>query len=97
MSRPQTSSQRNYPPDYVSIETLAYRLDCSVAEIEPLMRAGILPAPVLMAGMRRWDFGRVRDTIEQQNDRKSVKVGRNGQPTAESDPYLAGVDGGKTG
>ena len=96
MSRPFTSVQRQYPPDYVSIETLAYRLDCTVAEIEQLVRAGGLPAPVKILGLQRWDFDIVRATIETQNDRKMTKVGRNGQPTSETDPYLAGVERGTT-
>lgn len=90
------SGQRTYPPDYVSIETLAYRLDCSVADVETMLRNGGLPAPVQIAGLRRWDFGLVRATIDSQNARPA-RMGRNGQPTSQSDPYLAGVERGSTG
>ena len=38
------TSERPYPPDYVSAETLAYRLDCQVEAIEALMRKGALAA-----------------------------------------------------
>jgi hypothetical protein len=88
--------QRQYPPDYVSVETLAYRLDCSVGEIEEFVRRGALPLPVKILGLRRWDFEVVRITITAQNDGRRVKLGRNGQATAESDPYLAGVESGAT-
>jgi hypothetical protein len=91
------SLRRVYPPDYVSIETLAYRLDCSLVEVKLLLGAGALPAPATIGGLQRWDFGLVRATIESENARSSAKVGRNGQPTAAADPYLAGVESGKTG
>lgn len=96
MSTGTSSNHRSYPPDYVSVETLAYRLDCTVAEIEVLLRSGGLPAPMQIAGLRRWDFGLVRATIDAQNARL-VRLGRNGKPTAADDPYLAGVERGSTG
>lgn len=86
-----------YPPDYVSIETLAYRLDCTLGEIEMLLGSGHLPTPAAIAGLVRWDFGLVRATIERQNARPRKRMARNGQPAVESDPYLAGVERGKTG
>ena len=35
----------SYPPDYVSAETLAYRLDCSRSTIDAYVRLGLLPKP----------------------------------------------------
>jgi hypothetical protein len=96
MSPGKINAQRAYPPDYVSVDTLAYRLDCTVAEVEALLRSGGLPGPMQISGLRRWDFGLVRATIYAQNS-KPVRVGRNGQPTAADDPYLAGVERGQTG
>ena len=47
---------RTYAPNLVSLETLAFRLDCSTGEIERLMRSGALPAPVMIGDLMRWDF-----------------------------------------
>ena len=38
MRKDRQGVERGYPPDYVSAETLAYRLDCDVEVIEALMR-----------------------------------------------------------
>jgi len=91
-----TPVPRGYAPDYVSAETLAYRLDCSVGEIDAMLRAGGLPPPRIIGKLRRWDFGLVRAFIDMQNS-SAPRVGRNGQPTADADPYLAGVERGSTG
>ena len=40
-----------YPPDYVSAETLAYRLDCSRSTIDAYVRLGLLPKPEI-----NWQF-----------------------------------------
>ena len=95
MAEIQRDGARSYPPDYVSVETLAYRLDCTVGEVESLLRNGVIPAPIMLAGLRRWDFGLVRATIEGQAGRMT-RVGRNGRATAADDPYLAGVERGPT-
>ena len=82
--------QRTYPPDYVSAETLAYRLDCRAEAIELLMRKGVLPRPEMIGGLRRWDFAKVRAAIESQNDvRKGLAP--NGRPGPDNDPYLAAL------
>ena len=39
----------SYPPDYVSAETLAYRLDCSRSTIDTYVRSGVLPKPRALA------------------------------------------------
>ena len=39
----------SYPPDYVSAETLAYRLDCSRSTIDAYVRSGLLPKPQMSA------------------------------------------------
>jgi hypothetical protein len=82
---------RSYPPDYVSAETLAYRLDCPVENIELLVRAGALPRPRTIGNLRRWDFALVRAAIETQSGHRT-KTGPNGLPGPEADPFLAALE-----
>ena len=42
------SDDRNYAPDFVSAETLAYRLDCSRSTIDTYVRLGLLPKPFML-------------------------------------------------
>ena len=56
-----------YPPDYVSAETLAYRLDCSRSTIDAYVRLGLLPKPETIGNLQRWDFGQVKAFIKAQN------------------------------
>ena len=70
----------SYPPDYVSAETLAYRLDCSRSTIDTYVRLGLLPKPQTIGNLQRWDFGQVKAFIKAQNaatyetgDRHQVK------------------------
>ena len=89
--------ERCYPPDYVSAETLAYRLDCSVTEIDDLMCHGLLPRPGRIGTLMRWDFSLVRAYIRAQNETLRLRLGSNGQPGPEDDPYLAGLERGTSG
>ena len=57
----------SYPPDYVSAETLAYRLDCSRSTIDTYVRLGLLPKPQTIGNLQRWDFGQVKAFIKAQN------------------------------
>jgi hypothetical protein len=82
--------ERRYAPDYVSDETLAYRLDCPVEMIEALMRRGVLPRPQMIGDLRRWDFAMVRAAIESQN-RAMKRMAPNGQPGPDEDPFLAAL------
>jgi hypothetical protein len=81
---------RVYPPDYVSDETLAYRLDCPVEAIETLMRKGLLPRPKMIGELRRWDFEMVRAAIESQN-KATRRAAANGRPGPDDDPFLAAL------
>ena len=56
-----------YPPDYVSADTLAYRLDCSRATIDAYVKEGRLPKPEMIGNLVRWDFTEVRAFIKAQN------------------------------
>jgi excisionase family DNA binding protein len=62
------SDQRPYPPDYVSAETLAYRLDCSRSTIDQYVKAGLLPKPILLGNLVRWDFAAVKAYIEARHN-----------------------------
>lgn len=58
MTERKHETRRPYPPDYVSAETLAYRLDCSRSTIDAYVREGLLPKPQLIGHLPRWDFRR---------------------------------------
>lgn len=89
---------RTYAPDLVSLETLAFRLDCSVGEVERLMRAGALPAPVMLGNLMRWDFEGVLAFIRRGAGRAAgvggprSTVASNGLPGPDADPFLSGVE-----
>jgi hypothetical protein len=78
---------RSYPPDYVSAETLAYRLDCSRSTIEAYVRAGMLPRPELIGNLPRWDFAAVVAFIKARNEPATPLMP--GQET--DDVYLKGI------
>jgi len=75
---------RHFPPDFVSAETLAYRLDCSRSTIDEYVRLGFLPKPETVGNLTRWDFAEVRAKIKAQNDL--------GTDDAGDDPYLRGAE-----
>lgn len=58
------AEDRGYAPDFVSAETLAYRLDCSRSTIDAYVRSGLLPKPFMLGSLVRWDFAAVRDHIK---------------------------------
>ena len=80
----------SYPPDYVSAETLAYRLDCSRSTIDAYVRLGLLPKPQSIGNLQRWDFGQVKAFIKAQN------AATNGTLALldDEDAYLKGLKGG---
>ena len=61
------SDDRGYAPDFVSAETLAYRLDCSRATIDAYVRRGYLPRPTTIGNLVRWDFRKVVVHIQASN------------------------------
>jgi predicted DNA-binding transcriptional regulator AlpA len=86
MMQRQRDQNRVYPPDYVSAETLAYRLDCSRATIDAYVREGQLPKPELIGNLVRWDFADVRTFIKARNvDGAALDNGALHDP---ADPYL---------
>lgn len=86
-------------PDLVSLETLAFRLDCSVAEVERLCRTGVLPAPLRLGDLMRWEFEAVLAHIRRANGRAAtsaapakIRLAANGLAGPEGDPFLSGVE-----
>lgn len=66
-SRRKREVRRPYPPDYVSAETLAYRLDCSDSKIYDDVRKGLLPKPIGVGTLQRWRWSDVEEAIAAQN------------------------------
>lgn len=83
-------ANRLYAPDYVSIDTLAYRLDCRVEDIEALQRSGALPKPSVIGHLRRWDFEKVRELFARSL--KTPRLAINGQVAADDDPFEQGIN-----
>ena len=83
----------SYPPDYVSAETLAYRLDCSRSTIDAYVRLGLLPKPEAIGNLRRWDFGQVKAFIKAQN---AATYEAHGSASDEEDAYLKGLKVGSS-
>ena len=81
----------SYPPDYVSAETLAYRLDCSRSTIDTYVRLGQLPKPETIGNLQRWDFAQVKAFIKAQN---GATRELQGSVFGEEDAYLKGLKGG---
>jgi excisionase family DNA binding protein len=84
---------RIYPPDYVSAETLAYRLDCSRATIDAYVKEGRLPKPEVIGNLIRWDFSEVRAFIKALNAGNDLAI-RNGVLHDPADPYLEALQDG---
>ena len=78
----KTSVQRPFPPDFVSAETLAYRLDCSRSTIEDYVKQGLLPKPATLGNLVRWDFEKIREKFAALNDAAD---------DVETDPYVTGI------
>ncbi len=82
-------SRRNYPPDYVSAETLAHRLDCSKSTVQDYVRRGLLPKPLKIGELVRWRWTDVERFI---NDLEAE-----GNPRADkADPYIVGIENATT-
>jgi predicted DNA-binding transcriptional regulator AlpA len=89
MSEPKRDTERSYPPDFVSAETLAYRLDCSRSTIDAYVRAGLLPKPEMIGSLPRWDFAAVVAHIKARN-----QMHANGIVADADDAYLKGIHRG---
>ncbi len=80
-------SSRNFPPDYVSRETLAYRLDMKVGAIEQLVKRGVLPPPLSIGEALRWWWPDVDRRIRGDDLQTSATAHK------ADDPYLKAING----
>lgn len=74
---------RPFPPDFVSAETLAYRLDFSRSTIDDYVRRGLLPKPLTVGAGQRWYWP---DVLKSVFERSGLEC-----PGEEDDPYLEGI------
>lgn len=79
------TASRPYPPDFVSRETLAYRLDLAPAAVDQYVKRGLLPAPIQIGEALRWRWS---DVEARYGAAKGVTADA---PAATVDPYTAGV------
>jgi hypothetical protein len=82
-----TSRQRTFPPDYVSRETLAYRLDMKAGAIDQLVKRGILPPPHQIGEALRWWWSEVDRRIRADD------LQTNATAAEADDPYLTAING----
>jgi predicted DNA-binding transcriptional regulator AlpA len=78
--------ERQYSPDFVSADSLAYRLDCSRSTIVEYVRAGLLPASKSIGNLQRWDFAEVCAFIRASN-----QAGEGTNETQVDDEYFKGL------
>lgn len=78
---------RPYPPDFVSVSTLAYRLDIAERTVLDYAKAGILPAPVAIGNAKRWSWADVVAHIGAQNGLAAAQAG----DMAEGDEYSSAL------
>jgi predicted DNA-binding transcriptional regulator AlpA len=90
-AEPKPYGAWSYPPDYVSAETLAYRLDCSRTTIDTYVKMGLLPKPEIIGNLPRWDFSEIRAFIKARNTRGSI---RGADPADDEDAHLKGIKDG---
>ena len=82
--------ERAFPPDYVSAETLAYRLDCSRSTVDDYVRRGLLPTPRIIGNLQRWRWSEIEAWIANQGAVHDQLLLRNADAD-EDDPYSLGV------
>jgi predicted DNA-binding transcriptional regulator AlpA len=86
----RTITRRAFQPDYVSAETLAYRLDCSRSTIDDYVRRGLLPHPQVIGNLKRWRWSNIEEWIAARGPFAHFADAEESAPENE-DPYLAGV------
>ena len=90
--RKRRRNERSFPPDYVSAQTLAYRLDCSRSTVDDYVRRGLLPRPISVGTLQRWRWSDIETWLLH------TSVGFSSQESPahdtdpdEEDPYCLGV------
>ena len=63
----KSDQSRQFAPDYVSAETLAYRLDCSERTVQDYVKTGLLPHPIKIGNLVRWYWPDVESYISAMN------------------------------
>jgi predicted DNA-binding transcriptional regulator AlpA len=81
--------ERAFAPDYVSAETLAYRLDCSRSTVDDYVRRGLLPTPKIIGNLQRWRWIEIEAWIASQG--AILQLGSRDADADEDDPYSLGV------
>lgn len=71
----KSNQQRPYPPDFVSAETLAYRLDCSVRSVHDYAKSGLIPKPIAIGNLVRWRWSDIVEHMTAENGLGSIGKG----------------------
>ena len=77
----------HFPPDYVSRETLAYRLDMKAGAIDQLVKRGVLPPPLNIGDALRWWWPDVDRRIRGDDLQTRATA------YEADDPYLEAING----
>lgn len=77
-----SKTRPTYPPDWVSRETLAYRLDLAAGAVDQLVKRGILPEPHKIGEALRWRWSEIESRLSGS---KEITV-------EAEDPYDQGVN-----
>lgn len=84
--------KRSFPPDYVSAQTLAYRLDCSRSTVDDYVRRGVLPKPLRLGTLQRWRWSDIEVWIAHTSvDFRGQEFAAGDWDDDEGDPYYLGV------
>lgn len=63
----KSDQTRPYPPDFVSAETLAYRLDCSIRAVQDYSKSGLIPKPFMIGNLVRWRWSDIVERVSALN------------------------------
>ncbi|MBL8846959.1 MAG: hypothetical protein JNN24_14425 [Hyphomicrobium zavarzinii] len=78
---------RQYPPDCVSLASLAYRLELRREDVRLLVEGGVLPRPLVLAGKERWWWPAVEAALAVLSEPGASDR----PPEEESDPFIQGI------
>lgn len=88
MTQRKNDAVRPYPPEYCSISTVAYRLDCSETTVEQYALRGLLPPARMIGNLKRWRWNEVESWIAPDEQVAPTVAANDNQPI---DPYEKGV------
>jgi predicted DNA-binding transcriptional regulator AlpA len=77
----------SYPPDYVDLDGLAYRLSLTPDYVRQLVKRHRLPQPVMFGEAQRWRWSDVEARMNGVADDPNVS-------SSEPDLYMSGVSNG---